>query len=161
MQYYSALKRPEWTKVVEADSVPKSRLSTGGMRFPVENGGTEPIANRIIELPQDPERAELRDSRVGFIAYVPVGSIARGAALVRTGAGKTTACATCHGADLRGAGEVPHLAGRSPMYLFRQLNDVKIGARGGAGTELMRPVVANLSGDDMLAIAAYLAAQKP
>jgi cytochrome c553 len=47
------------------------------------------------------------------------------------------------------------------MYLFRQLNDIKIGARAGANAELMQPVVAKLSQDDMLSIVAYLAAQSP
>jgi cytochrome c553 len=70
-------------------------------------------------------------------------------------------CISCHGPDLRGFGDAPHLVGRSPMYLFRQLNDIKIGARAGANAELMQPVVAKLSQDDMLSIVAYLAAQSP
>jgi cytochrome c553 len=132
------------------------------MRFAVENGGSEPLGNRIIELPQAPERAELRDSRTGFIAYVPIGSIAKGRTLVMTGGeGKTTPCATCHGENLKGKDEIPHIIGRSPMYVFRQLNDVKAGTRTGPTSELMQQVVANLSADDMLAIAAYLAAEKP
>jgi cytochrome c553 len=160
--FYSTLKRTEWTKVIEAETVAKSYLGIGGMRFAVENGGSEPLGNRIIELPQAPERAELRDSRTGFIAYVPIGSIAKGRTLVMTGGeGKTTPCATCHGENLKGKDEIPHIIGRSPMYVFRQLNDVKAGTRTGPTSELMQQVVANLSADDMLAIAAYLAAEKP
>lgn len=161
-EYYSALKRPEWTKVVEADAVPQTRLSTGGMRFVVDGGSSEPLGNRIIELPQAPERAHLRDSRFGFVAHVPVASVARGKALVSTGAdGKTLPCAGCHGADLKGAADVPHLTGRSPMYVFRQLNDIKLGTRAGANVAPMREVVAGLSQDDMLAISAYLATLQP
>ena len=161
-QYYAGLKRTPWTKVVETDTVPRTRLGTGGMRFPIEDGGSEPIGKRIIEVPQAPERAELRDSRAGFIAYVPTGAIERGAALVMTGGdGETTPCASCHGEELRGKEEVPHIVGRSPMYVFRQLNDVKAGTRAGPTAALMQQVVANLSQDDMLAIAAYLASRGP
>jgi cytochrome c553 len=160
-KYYSALPRPSWNKVVETDTVPKTELRTGGMRFAVEGGGTEPIGNRIIELPQAPERADLRDSRMGFVSDVAVGSIKRGEALVKGGDSQTLPCATCHGPDLKGIGEVPHLTGRSPMYVFRQLNDIKTGTRAGANAELMQPVVAKLTQDDMLAIAAYLASLSP
>ena len=160
-KYYAALPRPSWVKVTETDTVPKTELRTGGMRFALESGGTEPIGNRIIELPQAPDRAEMRDSRMGFIADVPVGSLKRGEALVKAGDGQTLACATCHGPDLKGIGEVPHLVGRSPMYIFRQLNDIKIGARAGTNAEQMQPVVAKLSQDDMLAISAYLASLSP
>lgn len=158
-RYYAALPRPVWNKVVETDTVPKTELRTGGMRFAL-GGDSEPIGSRIIELPQAPERADLRDSRFGFVANVPVGSVARGEALVK-GGGQTPACASCHGPDLKGLGEVPHLTGRSPMYVFRQLNDIKIGTRAGTNAELMEPVVAKLSQDDMLAIAAYLATLSP
>ena len=48
------------------------------------DGGTEPIGNRIIVLPEDPLRAELRDPKSGFIDYVPVGSIKKGEALATT-----------------------------------------------------------------------------
>jgi cytochrome c553 len=156
-RYYAALPRVAWTRVVETDTVPKTELHVGGMRFPVANGGTEPIGNRIIELPEAPERAHLRDSRMGFVANVPVGSVKRGEALVKGESGQTPACATCHGQDLKGIGEVPYLTGRSPMYVFRQLNDIKIGTRSGPSAELMQPVVAKLTQDDMLAISAYLA----
>jgi cytochrome c553 len=159
-KYYAALPRPAWNKVVETDTVPKTELRVGGMRFALD-GGSEPIGNRIIELPQAPERAHLRDSRFGFVANVPVGSLARGEALVKGGGGQTQPCATCHGPDLKGLGEVPHLTGRSPMYVFRQLNDIKVGTRAGANAELMQPVAAKLSQDDMLAISAYLASLSP
>jgi mono/diheme cytochrome c family protein len=56
--------------------------------------------------------------------------------------GKTTACAGCHGPDLKGKDDVPPLAGRSPSYLARQLYDFQQGTRNGAAAPLMRPVVA-------------------
>jgi cytochrome c553 len=161
-QYFSALPPipADWRKIVETDTVQKSFLGTGAMRFAIPNGGTEPIGKRIIEFPQQPRLAELRDSRAGFIAYAPKGSIAKGEALVTTGGGKTLPCSTCHGPDLKGLGDIPRIIGRSPMYVFRQLNDVKIGSRKGPNVVLMQTVVANLTQDDMLAIAAYLTSKK-
>ncbi len=103
----------------------------------------------------------LRDPHSSFLAYVPVGSIKKGEALVTKGAGKTTQCAACHGADLMGLGPVPGIAGRSPSYLVRQLYDMKQGARNGTWTQLMKPVVANLSEEDLIDIAAYTASLKP
>jgi cytochrome c553 len=157
-QYFNALPPipAGWRKIVETDSVPRSHLGTGGMRFAIPNGGTEPIGNRIIELPQDPGLAELRDSRAGFIAYVPIGSVAKGKVLVTAGGDKTLPCSACHGPDLKGLGDVPGIIGRSPMYVFRQLNDLRIGTRSGPDVVPMQPVVAKLTQDDMLLIAAYL-----
>jgi cytochrome c553 len=151
-----------WYKVVETDAVPKSYLGNGAMRFPEEHGGTEPLGNRIIELPQNDLSAESRDPRTGFIAHVPIGSIKQGEALVTTGGGgKTLACNICHGPDLKGLGEIPPITGRSPMYVYRQLNDIKIGTRSGAMTPLMKAVVDKLSDGDMIAIAAYLTSKGP
>jgi cytochrome c553 len=128
----------------------------------VEHGGTEPLGNRIIELPQDVESAENRNPRVGFVAHVPPGSIKKGEAIVTTGAdGKTLPCTTCHGPDLEGLGDVPPLIGRSPIYVYRQLNDIKLGTRNGAMAPLMKVVVEKLTDDDMIAIAAYLASSGP
>jgi cytochrome c553 len=75
--------------------------------------------------------------------------------------GKTTACAGCHGPDLMGTADVPPLAGRSPSYLARQLYDFQQGTRNGSSAPLMRPIVANLTEEDMVAITAYLASLGP
>jgi cytochrome c553 len=80
---------------------------------------------------------------------------------VTTGGGKTTGCAVCHGADLKGLGPVPGIAGRSPSYTVRQLYDMQQGMRKGVWTDLMKPVVEKLSNEDMLAIAAYTASRMP
>jgi hypothetical protein len=129
---------------VETDTVPVSRLGPGTMRFAVPEGGTEPIGNRIIELPEDPVRAQSRDPHSGFVAHVPTGSLTK--ALVSTGnSGKTIPCAICHGQTLQGLGEVPSIVGRSPMYMFRQLNDMQNGNRTGSLVALMQAVVAKLA----------------
>jgi cytochrome c553 len=160
-EYFGSMKWTPWIKVVEAGTVPKTRLA-GGMYLTLEGNEKEPLGQRIIETPVDAEGTEvLRNPRSGFIAYVPVGSIKKGEALVTKGGGKTTQCGVCHGADLKGLGPVPGIAGRSPSYLVRQLYDMQQGARHGTWTELMKPVVAGLSEDDMLAIAAFTSSRTP
>jgi cytochrome c553 len=56
---------------------------------------------------------------------------------------------------------VPGIAGRSPSYTVRQLFDTQKGTRKGVWADLMKPVVANLTSEDMLAIAAYTASRVP
>ena len=161
-EYFGSMKWTPWIKVIEADTVPKSR-SAGGMFLKIEGGEKEPIGRRVIEMPVDTEHTELlRDPHSGFMAYAPIGSLKQGEALVKAGGnGKTTACAVCHGADLKGLGPVPGLAGRSPSYAARQLYDMQQHARAGVWTELMMPVVSKLTTDDILAISAYLASLAP
>ena len=161
-EYFASLKPSVWTVVVEAESVPKTHVGSGAMRFVTSGGGNEPIGNRIIVVPQDEARAHSRDPKSGFVDYVPVGSIARGEALVKTGGGgRTTPCAFCHGPSYKGLGDWPPLAGRSPIYIVRQLNDMQRGARSGGSTALMKGVVEKLTMDDMIAIAAYLGSLEP
>jgi len=160
-EYFGSMKWTPWMKVVEADTIPKTRVA-GGMFLRLEGNETEPLGHRIIETPEDAEGTEvLRDDHSGFMVYAPKGSLKKGEALVMTGAGKTTQCGVCHGPDLTGMGPVPGLAGRSPSYMVRQLYDMQEGTRKGLWTSLMKPVVGKLDNDDMIAIAAYLASRKP
>jgi cytochrome c553 len=161
-EYFAARKpTPGYTKVVESATVPKTYVGGGAMRFASKEGGSEPIGNRIIELPQNEDAAEARNPRVGFIAHVPPGSIAKGKELATTGGGKTLPCTICHGQGLHGIGEVPGIANRSPMYLYRQLNDMQAGMRTGNGMALMKAVVEKLNSDDMIALSAYVASLDP
>ncbi len=158
--YFSALHPRPWIRVVETGTVPKTHVA-GWMLVATDSSGTEPIGERIIETPEDLQRTELRDDHSGFIAYVPVGSIKQGEALVTGNSSKTLRCATCHGRDLKGLGKVPPLAARSPSYIVRQLYDIQHGARAGAAVQKMKPAIAKLTLADMAAIAAYLASLTP
>ena len=163
--YFGAMKWTPWTRVVETDLVPTTRID-GNLFVATSSERTEPIAGRIIEVPEDEEQSEvLRNPHSGFVAYVPLGSIERGKTLVTTGAasvdgrivpGRTLACAVCHGPDLAGLADAPGIAGRSPSYLVRQIYDFQQGTRRGKMSALMQPVVARLTSADMVAIAAYV-----
>jgi len=161
-EYFGAMKWTPWIRVVETNTVPKMK-SNGGIWVPIEGegAGKEPIGVRVMETPENPEQTEvLRNPHSGTIAYVPVGSIKKGESLVKTGGNnKTIACGECHGPDLLGLGPVPGIAGRSPSYLARQLYDMQAGARNGEWTQLMKPVVAKLTGEDLVNIVAYVSSR--
>jgi cytochrome c553 len=160
-EYFSGLKPQPWIHVIETAKVPKTHVA-GWMLVPSNTGETEPIGQRIIETPVNLEQTELRDDASSFIAYVPLGSIKKGKALVTTGSsGKTVPCALCHGSDLKGNANVPSIAGRSPSYIVRQLYDIQSGTRAGVATQLMNPAVAKLTIGDMVSIAAYTASLRP
>jgi cytochrome c553 len=159
--YFSSLEPKRHIKVIETDTVPKTDVEW--LIYAVsKDGGVESIGQRIVEVPNDLDRFESYDSRAEFTAYVPIGSIAKGEALVASGgAGKTVQCGICHGPDLKGLGPIPGIAGRSPSYIVRQLYDFKHGARAGPWSPLMARVVADLDQDDLMSLAAYLASQGP
>src|SRR5882672_3425103 len=93
-EYFGSMKWSPWIKVVETDTVPKTRIVTG-MFLALEgaDAGKEPIGQRIIEVPENGEETEtLRNPRSGFIAYAPRGSIKKGADVAQRGQ-----CALCHG----------------------------------------------------------------
>lgn len=158
-EYFSSMAYQPWVRVVETDVVPKTRFA-GWIHQVIEDGGTEPIGLRVVETPEDLHLTHLRDDASSFIAYVPTGAVARGAALA-AGNGKTEACAVCHGPGLRGLGPVPALAGRSPSYLARQLYDLQTGVRNGEWSDLMDATVADLTTEDIVNLVAYAASLEP
>ena len=169
--YFAGIPWKPWIRVVETDRVPTTHIE-GNLFLVSKPGATEPIAGRIIEVAEDEHQAnDLRNPHSGFLAYVPRGSLAAGEDLVKTGgartvngtlvAGRTVACAACHGPDLSGLGDAPAIAGRSPSYLARQLYDLQQGTRHGQLSAVMKPTVENLRGTDIVAIVAYVASIKP
>jgi cytochrome c553 len=156
-EYYASIERRQWIRVVETETVPRTNHTQNGLFYPLPGDETELLGSRIIEVPEAPQLTlTLRAPRSGFVAYVPVGSIARGEEIVTTGGGTTAQCTLCHGADLRGVADVPGIADVPTSYIVRQLYDIQAGTR---ESEMMRPVVAKLNEDDMIAIAAYLASK--
>ncbi len=161
-QWFSKIKPTPWVRVVEADTIARSYFNKSRKRLPHPDGGVEQLGEKIAEFPADPIRVVDRDPNAGFVAYVPKGSLARGQQLVTQGdGGKTIACSACHGADLKGQGDVPRIAGVSPLYTVRQMFAFKTGARKSDHAMQMAPVVERLTPADITAIAAYTASLAP
>jgi len=158
--YFSALKPRAAITVVEAVNAPRTRVVDWHLAV-ASISETEPLGQRIIEVPENLEQFERRDGRSRWVAYVPLGSVQRGYELVTTGGGKTAPCGTCHGPDLRGVSPIPGIAGRSPSYLIRQLYDLRAGVRAGAASAPMKSVAEKLSMDDMISVAGYVASLSP
>ncbi len=89
----------------------------------------------------------------GFVAIMGLTpDIANGGDLV---AGK---CAGCHGADGNGVGEFPRLAGQLRTYELIQLWALREGER---PSEIMNPIAADLSDQDIADITAWFSSQTP
>jgi cytochrome c553 len=171
--YFSKTTFSKWVRVVESTTVPRFTATVNGLFLQEEGTATEPLGQRIVELPEDTYQTNiLRNPRSGFVAYVPPGSLARGALLAKTGGavvqngrttlGPTTECFTCHGPKLEGTLLGPPIAGRSPGYIARQLYDMKMGTRkGDIAVATMKASVERLSTDDILALAAYVSSVEP
>lgn len=100
--------------------------------------------------------ADIDNLAAYFASLKPTGA-SSDAALAKTGAEKYPMCAGCHGAKAEGNGVFPRLAGQQPDYIIAQLKNFKSGARQGGP---MGPLTANLSEEDMKALAAYVASLK-
>jgi len=164
--YFAALPRGANRRVVETNAVPVTTPDKYGWLDPVPNGGRETIGNRVIEINDDLPHSFMDDHDIGSVVYVPSGAIARGQALVASGGQDTSKgggqpCTACHGADLKGAGDIPPLAGRSPAYLARMLWDIKTGARKGPSVALMQAPAKDLTAKEIVDITAYLASRQP
>jgi cytochrome c553 len=156
-RYFASLQPRRGVRVIETRTVPVSAVDSQTlMRLAVSPARTEPLGERIVELPEEPIGLIGRDAHSGFVARVPIGSIARGRALTNA-----AACGACHGPKLTGSAAAPPIAGRLPTYMVRQLWAFQNGARRGALAEPMRLVAAKLTAHDMLSIAACLATLPP
>jgi cytochrome c553 len=158
-QYYSSLKYTKHLKIIESASVP--HFSQNAFVYVFDKGPIEPLGQRIIEGPDDFERFEMRDPNMTYTAYVPVGAVARGAAIAKGDGGGRPSCETCHGPGLKGSQIAPPIAGRLPSGIFRQLYAIQTGRRNGANVALMKPVVAGLAQNDLIDVSAYVASLDP
>lgn len=159
--YYASLPQRRWVRVVESATAPSVDVHGVSAYASRPDGAQEPIGDRIVEIPEDRTLTDRRDDASGFVAYVPPGSLLRGQSLANMDTTTRRPCRLCHGNDLRGTAAAPPLAGRSPSYLFRQLFDIKSGARTGARLKPMKMEVSDLTAEDMRDLVAFLAAQDP
>ena len=159
--YFAALKPRKWIRVVETDTVPKTYVGPGNKRLRLPDGGSEPIGNRIIEIPENEAGRTQSRSAAGFCRLR-----AQGQRRQRQGAGggrrRQDRCVRrLPRADLQGLGDVPPITGRQATYVVRQLFIMQNGDRSGPSVALMQQVVKDLTIDDMLALAAYTASREP
>jgi cytochrome c553 len=158
--YYAGLKPMRWTNVSESNVAPKTIVGRNSQRMRLEGAATEPVGKRIIEFAANP--AALRQTaEPAFTAIVPPGALNAGRNIATTGGGKTEACVGCHGDKLLGEDDIPNLAGRSPVYIARQLYSFKNGLRKGGNADTMKDIVSKLNDDDIIAVASYIATLDP
>src|SRR5262245_56148371 len=69
--------------------------------------------------------------------------------------GGVPACVGCHQPNAVGAPRYPRLAGQRQTYVVQQLTNFKSGARTNDRAHVMRHIAANLSDEDMRAVAEY------
>lgn len=137
--------------------------------------GWRKLTERYEDAPRNEERAwdfmkgvarDLNDPQIKalaeFFSKVPgvqgrpaEGDVARGKALFEQGdaAKGLLPCASCHGMDAHGNGPIPRLAGQYADYVYDQVKFIKSGVR---SVEQMAPLVANLTDEDIKAVAAYV-----
>ncbi len=158
--YFSSLRIPHVTRVVQTATVPQTHWQDFAL-VPNESGAREPLGERIIEMPVSTKLYAAGDGRSGFIAWVPTGSIQAGARVAAHGVGAAPACESCHGAGLQGVGDIPYLAGRSPTYIVRELMLFRAGKRTNPGAAPMRLEASHLTLKDMIDVAAYAGSRQP
>src|SRR5579864_1548694 len=70
--YFSTLKPRSVVRVVEAVNAPKTRVVDWHLAV-ASTLGTEPLGQRIIEVPENLPQFERRDGRARWLVYVPTG----------------------------------------------------------------------------------------
>jgi cytochrome c553 len=164
-EYFSRLKLTPLRRVIETATVSSTHWEWFVLA-PDKDGAREPIGERIIEVSNNQKLCDWGDERTGFVAYVPPGSIVRGALIASKGKASIAACEACHGAKLEGQtmsgiGIAPPLAGRSPTYIVKELILFHEGKRTESTSAPMRAEASQLTVPEMIDVAAYAASRKP
>ena len=92
-----------------------------------------------------------------MVALLAAVGAAQAAGDVAAGKTKAAGCLGCHGADGKGVGPNPALAGKPEAQLLQALQDYKSGKRANA---LKKGITSSLSDQDMANLAAYFASLK-
>ena len=125
----------------------------GGMFLTLEGNEKEPIGQRIIEVPDNAEATETCAIRVpASLPTCPTGSIKKGEALVTTGGTARRFSAPPAMARICKAWVRCRESPAARRAIWRASSTTCRTASHGVWTELMKPVVAKLTPDDMIAI---------
>ena len=98
-------------------------------------------------------------SALGMLAAAAPALAADGKALF-----SAKGCVACHGVEARKPTlpTYPKLAGQNADYVFQQLTDIKNGQRtNGQAVQVMKPIVAKISDEDLRTLADYLGSLGP
>jgi cytochrome c553 len=150
--YFSQFEPLSHTRVVETATIPAATAWHFVNHFDATR--TEPLGQRIVEGPDDPERFELRDPETSYTAYVPIGALKRGEAIANHGTATAPACVGCHGQFLVG------IAGASPTFLARQLMGFRAKTRNDPSAAPMQAVAANLTDAQIIDVAAFVGSHR-
>lgn len=105
-------------------------------------------------------------NKTTLAALAVMGAVAGAPALAADGKAlfADKGCVACHGEDAKTPLEAgyPRLAGQNADYMFVQMKDIKSGARAnGLSVDTMKPILDEVSEDEMRALADYLASLGP
>ena len=126
----------------------------------------EPVAK--TEAAPTPQATEPEAKAEPAPAPAPVpAQVATNVPAAATGGGDGAAlyqskvCFSCHGADSNTPimPVYPRLAGQNAIYIEAQMKDIKSGARSHGQTAVMKGIMANVSDDEIKAIAVWISAQ--
>jgi cytochrome c553 len=126
---------------------PMAQAYMWGMTSQLSDGAIKNLA--AFYAKEQPARGKAGDPKL----------IEKGRSIYEAGAGadKAQACVTCHGPVAEGNAIFPRLAGQHAEYLVKQMVLFKSSLREGSNSALMHTVTADMSFDQMQAVAAYLA----
>lgn len=135
--------KPVGTVAVEGSTAPAPEPAPAAAE-------SEPAPAAVVEA----QAPAVEPAPVQTAAAPPVtGGAASGADLY-----KSKTCFTCHGADANSPimPVYPKLAGQNAVYLTNQMKDIKSGAREHGQTIVMKGIMANVSDEEIQAIAEWL-----
>jgi len=122
---------------------------------------TVTLSNSLAQAQDTPQAAApaAADTAAAPAAYNPAASVPYGKGDAKKGADKAAVCMACHGPNGNSANpEWPSLAGQSATYIAEQLHLFKLGGR---KNDVMAPMAAALSDEDMADLSMYFAQQVP
>ena len=160
-EYFASMPWRQWVRVVESEQAPRVRATTNGLFLPVAGAPQEPLGQRIIEMPEQPDSTELVPRSALRVRGV------RADWVDREGRGARDDWWRWPDRALHARAMAPISRERRPCraspadrasYIVRQLHDMQQGTR---QTKTMKAAVEKLSVEDMVSITAYVSSREP
>jgi len=134
---------------------PIGTVAVEGQAMPAPEPATAPVAE------SKPAPAATAEAPAPAAEPAPVQTAAASPSAGGAELYKTKTCFTCHGADANSPimPVYPRLAGQNAVYLTNQMKDIKSGARAHGQTMVMKGIMANVSDEEIQAIAEWISKQ--